>query len=135
MLRYVLGNQCPTARLSEMSTVPTYFINYGMIPMFFIVLVAILFTVIPSVVFAVGSGGGLTDVFNSLVGVGMTVHDLIQAICIVTGAGLLLGAFIQYKKYRQNPIETKLSTVFVNLLVGIALIILAFIPPQFVGGK
>jgi hypothetical protein len=103
--------------------------------MFFIVFMAVLFTVIPSVVFAAGSSGGLTDIFSSLVGVGMSVHDLIQAICIVTGSALLLGAVIQYKKYRQNPIETKLSTVIINIAVGIALIILAFIPPQFVGSK
>lgn len=103
--------------------------------MFFIIFVAILFTTIPTVAFAVSSGGGLTDIFNSLVGVGMTVHDLIQAVCIVTGSGLLLGAIIQYKKYRQNPIETKLSAILINVVVGIALIILAFIPPQFVGGK
>lgn len=59
-----------------------------------------------------------------------TLHGIIQVVLVVAGAALLLGSLLQYRKYRENPIETRLSTVIFLFFLGLLLIVLAFIPMQ-----
>lgn len=70
------------------------------------------------------------DIGQNLFGAEMTIHDFIQAVCITAGVALILGAMVQFQKYRRNPIATKLSTVIFNIVIGLLLIGLAFIPFQ-----
>jgi len=95
---------------------------------------AIFFTLlnVSEAVFAVNRNRGPSfgDISQNLFGAEMGVHDFIQAVCIISGAALILGAFIQFMKYRRNPIATKLSTVILNLFIGLILIGLAFVPFQ-----
>lgn len=70
------------------------------------------------------------DIGQNLFGAEMEIHDFIQAVCVTSGIALILGALLQLKKHRQNPIETRLSTVIFNLVIGLLLIALAFIPFQ-----
>lgn len=70
------------------------------------------------------------DIGQNLFSAEMNLHDFIQAVCITSGIALILVALVQFKKYRRNPIATKLSTVITNLVIGCILIILAFIPFQ-----
>lgn len=76
---------------------------------------------------------GLGDVFSNLVGIGMSAHDIIRTVCILTGVGMLLGTIVQFAKYRRNPIETRLSLIILNFIIGICLIGLAFVPMQLSG--
>lgn len=62
-----------------------------------------------------------------------SVASLVHIVCIVTGAGLMMAAFIRYLQHRRNPIEATLSSVFALLFTGIAVLILAFIPMPTMG--
>lgn len=64
------------------------------------------------------------NVFNVAVG----VRQIIQAICIITGSSFIIGSLYQYKKYRNNPIEMRLGTVLFTFIIGVAVILLSFIP-------
>lgn len=71
-----------------------------------------------------GLGGVAANLFQAE----LNLHGIVKAICITAGAGLILGAVIRYKKHRKNPYEATLSSVVTNLVIGIVLILLAFIP-------
>lgn len=58
------------------------------------------------------------------------IRGLLRVIMFVTSAGLFMGAIIRFQKYRQNPVETPLSSVLLLLLVAILLLALAFVPIQ-----
>jgi len=73
---------------------------------------------------------GIGEISNNLFNAEMGIHKFIQAVCITSGIALILAGFIQFRKYRKNPIVTKLSSVVFNFCVGLALIGLAFIPFQ-----
>jgi hypothetical protein len=85
--------------------------------------------ILPSLSFA--EGGSIGDVAENLVQGELTIRDVIQDICIITGVAFILGSLIQYRKHRQNPSEVTLSTVFVNLIIGILVLLMAFIPIKF----
>ena len=72
----------------------------------------------------------LGDVSSNLFNAEMGVHDFIQAVCITAGIAVILGSFFQFKKYRDNPVATRLSTVVFNFFIGLVLIALAFVPFQ-----
>lgn len=72
----------------------------------------------------------LGQVFGNLFTVVLNVRGLLDAIMLVTSFGLFLGAVARYQKYRQNPVETPLSSVFLLLLVAALLVVLSFIPIQ-----
>jgi type III secretory pathway component EscU len=56
------------------------------------------------------------------------ITQLLRAISIICGVGLMMGGIIKYLEYRRNPIAIRLSTVFFMFFFGIALIIVGFIP-------
>lgn len=70
------------------------------------------------------------DVAGNIFGVGMNVRAIVRFVSIVAGVSMILGSLLQYKKYRQNPVETTLGTVIFTFVVGICLILLSFIPVQ-----
>lgn len=71
---------------------------------------------------------GLGSIAANLFSAEMNLHDIIRAIAITAGVGLILGAVMKYVRYRSNPMEAHLSMVFTNLVIGAVLILLAFIP-------
>ena len=96
-----------------------------------IILFSILFTTISAIAsYPSQSSTSIGDIGQNLFGAEMTIHDFVQAICITAGVALILGAIVQFQKYRRNPIATKLSTVIFNIIIGLLLIGLAFIPFQ-----
>lgn len=56
------------------------------------------------------------------------LSSLVHAVCFIAGAGMLGGAFIRYRHYRNNPVEATLSSVIALIIIGIALIVLGLIP-------
>jgi intracellular multiplication protein IcmD len=68
------------------------------------------------------------EIASNLFGNVLDIRGIVRAICIITGAALVLGSIFQYKKHRNNPSEVPLSTPIMTLLAGLALIALAFIP-------
>jgi len=71
---------------------------------------------------------GLGEVAGNIFGIEMHVHDLLHIVCITAGAGMLMGALIKYNKHRQNPLEVTIGSIITNIIIGIALIVLAFVP-------
>jgi hypothetical protein len=92
----------------------------------FLVFSGIFFTFRAALVLAVrgGFGGIATNVFSAE----MNLHQLLRVVCIASGVGMILSAFIKYRRYRKNPLEVQMGTVITNLVIGALLIILAFIP-------
>ena len=77
-----------------------------------------------------GKGQSIGTLSENLLGVVFSVRKILSVICIMAGTSLILGSFIQYKKHKQNPIETRFSTVFFTFALGCCLIVLAFVPMQ-----
>jgi|GEM_PF-4616715 len=70
------------------------------------------------------------SVANEIFNVNVSVINLMKVICIAAGASLMMSSLLQYKKYRQNPIETKLSTPIFTFIFGVFILLVAFIPLQ-----
>lgn len=70
------------------------------------------------------------DIAGNIFGVGMDVRAIVRFVSIVAGVSMILGSLLQYKKYRQNPVETTLGTVIFTFVIGVGLILLSFIPVQ-----
>jgi hypothetical protein len=83
-----------------------------------------------SLSFAADGAVSLGELASNVFGIGMDVRSIIRFICIVAGVSLMLGSLLQYKKYRQNPVEMRLSTVMFTFIIGVCLILLSFIPIQ-----
>lgn len=56
------------------------------------------------------------------------VINLVRAISVVCGAGLLLGSVLKYLEYRKNPVAVRLSTALFMVIFGVSLILIEFIP-------
>ena len=56
------------------------------------------------------------------------IKSIMDVLCYMTGAGLLLGCFFRFIKYRKNPIEAPLSSVIVLFLTGLIVVLLPLIP-------
>lgn len=82
------------------------------------------FFYVPSLL-AAQSLGSISDylVNGPLYGIG----KLGQAIAFIAGAGFLLAGIFQYKNYRDNPQQVRLSTPITYLILGLVLIALPFI--------
>lgn len=87
-------------------------------------------SLIPEIGFAAGKGVSVGDVAGNIFSVGMDVRSVIKFVCVVAGISLILGSILQYKKYRQNPVETRFSNVIFTFVVGVSLILLSLIPMQ-----
>lgn len=84
--------------------------------------------IISPAAWGVDSSYSIGSVAGNIFGIGMTISGIIKIICIVTGCGLILGSLVQYKKHRENPVETTWGTVLFTFLAGVAIICLSFIP-------
>ena len=69
--------------------------------------------------------GSLSESYNSMI---YFTYEFIRKIVIITGVGLCVGALIQYKQHRNNPIAVRLSMPVWLLVIGLLLIGLAYIP-------
>jgi uncharacterized ion transporter superfamily protein YfcC len=56
------------------------------------------------------------------------VIQLVRAVSIICGSGLILGGILKYIDYRRNPIAVRLSAVLSMFFFGVALIIVGFLP-------
>lgn len=56
------------------------------------------------------------------------VIQLVRAVSIISGSGLILGSFLRYFDYRRNPVAVRLSAVIFMGLFGLALIFVGLIP-------
>lgn len=56
------------------------------------------------------------------------VIQLVRAVSIISGSGLILGSLIRYRDYRRNPVAVRLSSVLFMFIFGSALILVGLIP-------
>ena len=91
---------------------------------------AILFfmVLIPPATLASHRSQSIGDIARSLDRPVMGIVELVRAVCLIAGVGMVVGSLIKYKQHRRNPIEVSLGSVFAILLAGLALIALTFIP-------
>jgi len=62
-----------------------------------------------------------------------SIENIIKNLCIIVGSFLILNSFFQYKRYRRNSSEMPISRPITTLIVGIVVILISFIPMQFIG--
>lgn len=55
------------------------------------------------------------------------ITQLVQAVSIICGSGLVLGGILKYTEYRKNPVAVRLGSVFFMFIFGGALIIVGLI--------
>lgn len=75
-----------------------------------------------------GQSHSLGHVANNLMGPVGAIISMLRAVCIISGIGLLLGATQKYSDHRHNRQQTTLPTVFMMIVAGAALILVAFAP-------
>lgn len=80
---------------------------------------------IPAVSFASESLGTLANTLSAPVDL---FTGIIYKVCYVIGFVLIVGSVLQYKRYRDNPNEVRLSQPILLLLLGGIIIILPLIP-------
>jgi hypothetical protein len=85
-------------------------------------------TIISFTALGVDSSASIGDIAGNVFGLGMTIRGIVRAVCIIAGSGLILASLLQYKKHRENPIETTWGTVIFTFVIGVAIICLSFIP-------
>lgn len=68
------------------------------------------------------SGPTLGDVSRNILEPASVLADLAYKMCYVLGIALLVGAAIQYRMHRMNPLQVRLSQVFFLIAFGLALI-------------
>ena len=56
------------------------------------------------------------------------VLSLLRKICLLAGVGLCVGALIQYRQHRQNPMNVRLTTPVWFLIIGLCLIGINYMP-------
>jgi hypothetical protein len=74
--------------------------------------------------YAASLGDVASNLFVSVQG----IKSIMDVLCYMTGGGLLLGSVFRFIKYRKNPIEAPLSSVFVLFVTGLIIVLLPFIP-------
>jgi len=52
----------------------------------------------------------LGEIFGNMFYIVLEVRGLMQSVFLVTAAGLFMGALVRYKKYKQNPVESPISS-------------------------
>lgn len=87
-----------------------------------------LLILIEDVFAATGQSHSLGHAANTLMGPVGAIISMLRAVCIICGLGLLMGAVSKYNDHRHNRQQTTLPTIFMMIIAGIALILLAFIP-------
>jgi fumarate reductase subunit C len=56
------------------------------------------------------------------------IIQLVRAVSVICGIGLLLGGILRFIEYRRNPVVVRLSMVVFMFLFGAALVIVGLIP-------
>ena len=74
---------------------------------------------------------GIGDLASNMLVPAMGIRDLIQVVCLLTAAGLLIGSFILFIQHRRNPIEVPISKPFAMIAVAVALFLLTLLPIGF----
>lgn len=67
------------------------------------------------------------EVVNNILSPISAFTDAFYKICYVMGALLIIGAGVQYRMYRKNPIQIRLSNIFFLIIIGIVVLCLPFI--------
>lgn len=76
----------------------------------------------------------LGGVAHNLLDAERSLQSFIQFVCLMTGVGLLIASIGMFKKHWQNPAEVALSRPVAMVILGVALVVLAFIPMPVNGG-
>jgi hypothetical protein len=63
------------------------------------------------------------------------IIELLRAVSILCGGGLILGGFFRFIEYRRNPIAIRLSMVVFMFVFGIGLILLGLTPTSALDWK
>ena len=66
----------------------------------------------------------LSRVVDNIMGPLSSFIAIFYKLCYIIGAMLIIGSFIQYRLYRKNPIQVRLSNVFFLLIIGIVVLCL-----------
>lgn len=77
----------------------------------------------------------LGDLSENIVSPMHTLIGFVYKACYVIGAGILLGAVLQYRRYRQNSAEVPFSRPIFLLLTGIVFILLPWIAHFSLGAE
>ena len=93
-----------------------------------VALMILLGAIASTVALGADSSGSIGDIAGNIFGLGMTIRGVVKAVCIIAGSGLILASLLQYKKHRENPVETTWGTVIFTFVIGVAIICLSFIP-------
>jgi hypothetical protein len=60
------------------------------------------------------------------------IIQLVRAVSVICGAGLLLGGVLRFIEYRRNPVAVRLSMVIFMFLFGASLVIVGLIPMKVI---
>lgn len=96
-------------------------------PVFLCLLASLLYTCTASA--EVGLGSVAASIYEPI----SVVIQLVRAVSIISGSGLILGSFLRYFDYRRNPVAVRLSAVIFMGLFGLALIFVGLIPYNILG--
>ncbi len=97
-----------------------------------ILLFILLSLLIPSI--AIASASSLGEIAENLMEPVTIVSDFIGTASIIVGICSLFGAFLRYMQHRVNPMVAPISTIFLLIAMGLALIGLPFIYLLVEGG-
>lgn len=70
------------------------------------------------------SAGSLGDVAHNAQEPISLASTFLEASCIVIGFGFIAFAYANYRRYKINPYEIRLSSIFVELILGLVLVLL-----------
>lgn len=73
-------------------------------------------------------GSSLGDVAGNMFSLVKETQSFLQFLCLASGVGLLMASAWAFKSYWYNPVSTRFSKPMTMLILGLALIVLSFIP-------
>lgn len=80
----------------------------------------VLFIIFPYSVFAITLG----EVANKAQQPMYMASSFLESSCVIIGFGFIAFAYANYRRYRINPYEIRLSSIIVELILGLVLILL-----------
>ncbi len=72
--------------------------------------------------------GGVGSVAENLSSFGKDLGKFFKTAAAMSGIAIIIFSFIQYGKYRKNPIEMPVSKVIMTFIIGLSLIALSLVP-------
>lgn len=80
-------------------------------------------------VFAAGRPGpSYGEIADNMLGPLTGIISIVRAISIIAGISLILSCFVKFGDYRRNHHEISLAVVITQLIAGVCLVIVGFIP-------